>query len=238
MCPDTPEGRLVTFKIPYREAVGCLLWLAMGTRPDICYAVSQVAKFNDNPGPEHWNTVLRIFKYLQGSIDYVIEYRTSSADHHNHAPVGCFSPCLDHPNEMIPTGFVDSDHARDPDTRRSVTGYAFTLAEAPIVWQSRQQVSVALSSMEAEYMAACAATQEAVWLRAVLVEIDAGFINQLFYGKIINRVFISHTIPRITSGVSISIDNIIMFENRSLRVVLVWTRLIPSLIVQIYSRSR
>ena len=52
-------------ELPYREAIGSLLWLSMGTRPDITYAVSQVAKFNSEPGPQHWKAVKRIFQYLQ-----------------------------------------------------------------------------------------------------------------------------------------------------------------------------
>jgi len=51
MSPQTPEDRVEMAKIPYREAVGTLLWLSLGTRPDICYAVAQVAKFNDCYGP-------------------------------------------------------------------------------------------------------------------------------------------------------------------------------------------
>ena len=152
-------------KVPYREAVGCLIWLAMGTRPDINYAVSQVAKFNDNPGEEHWSAVLRIFRYLHRTIDYVIQYQASATDHSVIQPKGVFPVTLETADAMTPQGYVDADHARDPDTRRSVTGYVFTLAGGPIVWQSRNQTSVALSSMEAEYMAACAATQEAMWLR-------------------------------------------------------------------------
>ena len=143
----------------------------MGTRPDISYAVSQVARFNDNPGMTHWDAVLRIFRYLHGSIDYIIEFKASTSNHDSIQPVGYFSPCLEYPDEMNPLGFVDADHARCPDTRRSVTGYVFMLAGAPLIWQSRQQTSVALSSMEAEYMAACAATQEAIWLRMLLIEL-------------------------------------------------------------------
>ena len=46
MCPITAVEIAAMLKIPYREAVGCLLWLSMGTRPDISYAVSQVARFH------------------------------------------------------------------------------------------------------------------------------------------------------------------------------------------------
>jgi len=53
MSPQTPEERGEMAKIPFREAVGTLLWLSLGTHPDICYAVAQVAKFNDCYGPEH-----------------------------------------------------------------------------------------------------------------------------------------------------------------------------------------
>ena len=58
--------------------------------------------------------------------------------------------------------YVDASHASDIDTRRSITGYIFFISGGP-VWQSRMQTSVALSNVEAEYMAASAATQEAMW---------------------------------------------------------------------------
>ena len=76
-----------------------------------------------------------------------------------------------------PDFYVDADYANDPDSRRSITGYVFVLAGAPISWQSRQQVSVALSSMEAEHMAACAAAQEALWLRMLLADLGVDITN-------------------------------------------------------------
>ena len=51
--------------------------------------------------------------------------------------------------------YVNASHAADIDTRRSTTGYIFFMSEGPVSWQSRMQSTVALSSMEAEYMAAC-----------------------------------------------------------------------------------
>ena len=73
---------------------------------------------------------------------------------------------------MKPHGYVDADYARDKTTFRSVTGYIYFLAKAPISWQTRQQPSVALSTMEAEFMAACAAAQESVWLIQLLKELS------------------------------------------------------------------
>jgi hypothetical protein len=64
-------------KIPYREAVGTLLWLSLGTRPDICYAVSQVAKFNNCYGPEHWKAVLRIFRFLKGTLKLGLNFMST-----------------------------------------------------------------------------------------------------------------------------------------------------------------
>jgi len=171
-CPQSPEEIEFMKSIPYRQAVGCLLWLAMGTRPDIAYAVSQVARFCENPGKSHWEAVQRIFRYLLGTIDLGLVYvRTEDS---LTGVMGCSSAVVE---PTVLDGYEvgdnlkiysDSDHARCIDTRRSVTGFVFFLAGAPICWQSRQQPTVALSSMEAEYMAACSTTQEALWLIAIL----------------------------------------------------------------------
>jgi hypothetical protein len=133
----------------------------MGTRPDITYAVSQVSKFNSEPGPAHWKAVKRIFQYIQQSLEYGIKFYRCTDE----TAIKNFMSI-----EAI-QGYVDADHARDPDSRRSVTGYLFILAGGPVSWNSKQQSSVALSSMEAEYMAASAACQEAVWLDRVLKEL-------------------------------------------------------------------
>ena len=162
MCPTTDEEKMAMNSIPYREAVGSLLWLANGTRPDIAYAVNQVARYMDNPGILHWNAVLRIIYYLKGTLSKGIEFRGNNSLEAE--TQGYFS----YPKAEA-TIFVDADHAGHKDDRRSVTGYVFMLAEGPISWQSRSQTTVALSSMEAEYMAACAATQESLWL-AMLME--------------------------------------------------------------------
>jgi len=68
-------------------------------------------------------------------------------------------------------GYVDSDYATCKDTRRSVTGYVVYLASGPVTWGSRKQTSVTLSSTEAEFMAACAAAQESIWLVRMLTEL-------------------------------------------------------------------
>ena len=168
MSPQSPAEKGEMSNIPYREAVGTLLWLSLGTRPDICYAVSQVAKYNDCYGREHWKAVKRIFRYLKGTLRLGLKFMKSN--HNGVRSIREIDICLT-------LGFVDSDHGRCIDTRRSITGYIFFLGSSPISWQSKQQTSVALSSMEAEYMAACAAAQEIIWLNRLLSKNPGDFVK-------------------------------------------------------------
>jgi hypothetical protein len=177
MSPKTPEERGEMIGVPYREAVGTLLWLSLGTRPDICFAVSQVAKYNDCYGKEHWKAVKKIFRYLKktprlglrfmsidSSNDFLKRFE-SLAQILKDSEVVYYNKVerkITDKDICLPGAMVDSNHAKCVDTRKSVTGFIFFLGLCIICWQSKQQTSVALSSMEAEYMAACAATQEAI----------------------------------------------------------------------------
>ena len=133
--------------VPYREAVGSLLYAAVISRPDIAFVVSQLAKHVSKPTQEHWTAVKRVFRYLQGTLAKRIVYRRGSSSL---------------------SGFSDADWGGDRDSRRSTTGFVFMLNGGPVAWQSRLQSSVALSSLEAEYMAMSEATKECIWLRRLL----------------------------------------------------------------------
>jgi hypothetical protein len=137
--------------VPYREAVGSLMYLMVGTRPDIAYSVSVASRYLSNPGPKHWLGVKRIMRYLKGTIDYGL----------------CFS--FSEKVELV--GFSDADWAGDLDSRKSTTGYVFTLSGGPVSWTSKRQNTVALSSTEAEYMAVTMTGREAVWLRTLLQQL-------------------------------------------------------------------
>ena len=67
-------------------------------------------------------------------------------------------------------GYSDSDYASDVATRRSVTGYVYTMGSAPIAWRSKTQTTVALSSTEAEYMALGATVAEGLYLKRLVAE--------------------------------------------------------------------
>lgn len=142
--------------IPYQEAVGSLLYLVQGTRPDIAFAVNDVSRFNNKHGKAHWTAVKRIFRYIQGSIDMKL--------------------CFFNSDEM--TGYTDADWASDVDKRRSCTGFVFTMSGGAISWNSKRQDTVALSSTEAEYMALSSATQEAIWLKEFGKELDSTLEKQ------------------------------------------------------------
>lgn len=142
----------VKSNVPYREAVGSLTFLAIVSRPDIAFAVSTVSRYLSNFNDNHWQAVKRIFKYLVGTSNVGIMYSSGGSESH-----------------LI--GFSDADYARDLETRRSVSGYAFNMANGIVTWSSQRQKLVTLSTTEAEYVAAAAAAKEATWLRKLLSDI-------------------------------------------------------------------
>lgn len=142
---------------PYREAVGSLLFLASVSRPDISFAVNLICRYVNNPSFEHVKAVKRVIKYLIGTKHMGIEYK----DNH----------------ELV--GYSDSDFAGDVESRKSTTGYLYLMNNGPITWTSHKQQTVALSTMEAEFMAACDATKELLWLKQFLSEIGESQINRI-----------------------------------------------------------
>ena len=154
MGPATQKEMEDMRKVPYRSAVGSLMYAMVGTRPDIATAVGVVSRHLENPGQAHWSAVKRIFRYLRGTTGVGICYGTSK-------------------NLGVLEGYSDADWAGDLDSRRSTTGYVFTLGGGAISWNSKRQATVALSTTEAEYMALSSATQEAIWLRSLLKDLDA-----------------------------------------------------------------
>ena len=104
--PKTPEQKERMSRIPYASAVGSLMYAMLCTRPDICYAVGVVSRYQSDPGEEHWIAVKHILKYLRRTRDYMLVYSSGSL-------------------ETI--GFTDSDFQGDIDSRKSTSGYVFTL---------------------------------------------------------------------------------------------------------------
>jgi transposase InsO family protein len=154
-----PDNLLDTSKYPYRELVGSLLYLAVCTRPDIAQAVGALTRFMSAPSLSHWLAAKGVLRYLAGTPDYGILFSSQG-------------------NVF---GYCDADYAGDPDTRRSTTGYVFSSGGGAISWSSRLQPTVAVSTAEAEYMAAAHAVKEALWLRNLITDFGKSPGTMLLY---------------------------------------------------------
>ncbi|CAB0034441.1 unnamed protein product [Trichogramma brassicae] len=137
-------------EIPYRSAIGSLMYLACATRPDIAYAVSRAARSMSNPSTSDWTAVKRILRYLKGTIDLGLNYTSTG-------------------RELC--AFTDADFAGDVNTRRSTNGFVSLLGNTAVSWMSQLQRSVALSTMEAEFVAGSEGAKELIWLNRLLTEI-------------------------------------------------------------------
>ncbi|PIL25727.1 hypothetical protein GSI_11477 [Ganoderma sinense ZZ0214-1] len=148
--PSTPRQFEDMRDVPYREAVGSLMYAAMGTRPDVTFAVTALSQFMQNPGRAHWDAIKRVLRYLKGTRELWLVYGDDNNGLHS---------------------FSDADWGSSMEHRHSISGYVFTLDGGAISWSSKKQNVVALSSTEAEYIALTHATKEAIWLRYVLADV-------------------------------------------------------------------
>ncbi|GJY20035.1 retrovirus-related pol polyprotein from transposon TNT 1-94, partial [Tanacetum coccineum] len=180
-------------KVPYANVVGSLMYLMVCTRPDITYVVSVVSRYLANLGKNHWEAVKWILKYLRGTANVGLVYGTN---HGNHVDVA---------------GFVNSDYAKDPDKGRSITSYAFLVQGCVVGWKATLQHVVALSTIEAEYMALTEAVKEAIWLRGLLEELDVE-LNTVAVTVIIRARFTYRGIMFFMKGLSTSMCVITLSE--------------------------
>jgi transposase InsO family protein len=159
-CPTVKpaEPLLVDGKHTYASVVGAIMYAMLGTRPDLAFAIGQLTRFNSNPGPQHVAVLKRVLRYLRSSIDFELTYGAGSSGSSGSSDA-----------KLAVFGYCDSDWGASIDDRRSVSGSVFSIAGGAVTWQAQKQKSVALSTVEAEYMAACQAAKDAVWLRAFLV---------------------------------------------------------------------
>ena len=141
----------------YQQAIGCLTYASLISRPDIAVATRTMAQYMSNPSRCHWSGVKRILRYIKGTLEHGLVF--SSTDNSS--------------SDNVLVGFSDADWAGDLDTRRSTSGYTFFIGNALVSWSSRKQATVAKSSTEAEYVALSGATQEAIWLRRLVSDVPS-----------------------------------------------------------------
>ncbi|KAE8711123.1 hypothetical protein F3Y22_tig00110303pilonHSYRG00264 [Hibiscus syriacus] len=158
--PMMEEERAHMVKVPYASAIGSLMYAMVCTRPDIAQAVGAVSRHMNNLGKVHWEAVKWILRYLRGTTNKTL----------------CFKG-----GDTILTCYVDAELAGNIDIRRSTTGYVYTLGGTAVSWVSQLQKIVALSTMEAEYVAVTEASKEMVWLQSFLEELGKKQENNVLY---------------------------------------------------------
>ncbi|XXG45853.1 hypothetical protein AAC387_Pa02g0824 [Persea americana] len=144
------EGTLIDDPRSYREMVGSLIYVTI-SRPDLAYSVGIVSQFIQSPRKPHVDVVKRILRYVKGTVSEGVFYKKGV------------------PIKLL--GYCDADWAADSSTRRSNSGFCFSLGSGSVTWASKKQPTVALSSTEAEYRAAMLATCESVWLTRLLADL-------------------------------------------------------------------
>ncbi|KAL5542825.1 hypothetical protein UlMin_010535 [Ulmus minor] len=115
------------------------------TRLDIAYIVGMLGRYLSNPGMDHWRAAKTVMRYLQRTKEYMLTYRRS--------------------DQLEIIGYSDSDFAGCQDIRRSTSGYIYLLAGGAISWRSAKQTLITSSTMEAEFVACYAASNQGIWLR-------------------------------------------------------------------------
>ena len=141
-----------TIDVPYAKAIGSIMYAALGTRPNIAFAIQHLSQFTTSYGPEHWTAIKHVLRYLKGTQDGRIIFRQEAGL-----------------NLEI---FKDADYTNRADAL-SIGGYISILGGGTIAWSSKKQRTVALSTTEAEYIALTEGTKQLVWLRRFLL--DLGF---------------------------------------------------------------
>ena len=141
----------------YQRLVGCLLYLAITTCPDLSYYAMWLGQFNVSPTHAHFLLAKHVLRYLAGTRTLAL--------------------CLGAPSPRVPSslsgylqnmGCTDADWASDVTDWKSISGYSFYFRGSLASWSAVKQKLIALSSTEAEYYAMAHAFKEVLWLRTFL----------------------------------------------------------------------
>lgn len=138
---------------PYRELIGCLTYVTLTSRPDLCAAVSYLSQFQSCPSEVHWVHAKRVLRYIRGTLDLGLVFSAEES-----------APVIE--------AFADADWANDPVDRRSLTGFVFRVHGSTVSWLTRKQSTISLSSTEAELVALSTAVCHGIWLERLLKDLD------------------------------------------------------------------
>ncbi|KAK2447548.1 secreted RxLR effector protein [Trifolium repens] len=151
-CPQSEDEKKKMEGTPYASGVGSIMYGMVCSRPDLSYAISVVSRFMANPGQVHWQALKWVLRYLNGTLKGGLKYTRTD------------------PGRDALEGYVDADYAGNVDTRKSLSGFVFTLFGTAVTWKANQQSVVALSTTQAEYIALVEGVKEAIWLKGMIGE--------------------------------------------------------------------
>ena len=131
----------------YRPLVGSLMWLSVMTRPDIANALRACARqsHSHNPSPHHWKVLLQVAAFVNATKEMGLRFVRDSG--------------------LRLSVYADADYAAVSNDRRSVSGVAVTLGDTAIGWEDSAQKCVTTATCEAEFVALCDASKEALFTR-------------------------------------------------------------------------
>lgn len=138
---------------PYQSLLGSLMYLMVGTRPDIHYSIGLLARFSTAPKEKHWTALKNLLRYVWNTRDAKLKYeRNVSFDS---------------------IAYSDSDFAGDRISRKSTSGYVTTIGNTAVTWKSKKQTITAQSTTEAEYIALNECVREAMWIKLLTEELQS-----------------------------------------------------------------
>ncbi|KAH9113223.1 hypothetical protein LEN26_000145 [Aphanomyces euteiches] len=152
-CPSVGETEGDAYAVmhaSYRQGVGSLMYLMLGTRPDLAFAVQSLSRFLHRPGRKHFGQMKRVMRYVAGTMNYGLLY---------------------HGQQLNLSGYTDSDYAANPDNRKSISGYCTFVGKCLVSWSSQAQRIVAQSTTEAEYIALAQCAKEVLFMRTLNSEL-------------------------------------------------------------------
>jgi Reverse transcriptase (RNA-dependent DNA polymerase) len=152
-------GSLAREKWQYSSVVGMLMYLASNSRPDIAFAVHQCARFTHNTRASHEKALLRICSYLKGTQDKGLIFKPTF----DNISVDCYVDA-----DFL--GLFGTEDSQDPISAKSRTGYVITLANCPLLWVSKLQTEIALSTCESEFVALSQAFRSLIPTKRLLEE--------------------------------------------------------------------
>ena len=181
--PITEEDKVtlqVKMKFNYRQAIGELIFAMVTCRPDISFPLIKLSQYSSNPSQIHYEAVVQIFRYLHATVDDGLLYWRSTPNHSLpdhplpkvHHDNYNMTQRSTHPEATALEGHVDSDWAGDIQHRKSVTGIILKVAGGCVLYKTKYQDTIAHSTTEAEFTAACDAAKAILYVRSILEEVN------------------------------------------------------------------